>query len=85
MTGHPHPRPGPAAPRRGHQTGGHQADRSEHHRGSFLESAQLVAHRSQPLPRAVLGPRARAWLGALRVVVLVLTAMVIYTFIAQLG
>jgi hypothetical protein len=51
----------------------------------FLERDQLVSDRSRPVPRAGLGPRARAGLWALRVFAVVLSAMVVYTFIAQLA
>jgi hypothetical protein len=49
-----------------------------------LERDQLVAETSRPLPRAALGPRATAAVWALRVFVVLLSAMVIYTFIEQL-
>ncbi len=51
----------------------------------YLERDQLVADRSRPVPRARLGRRAAAGLWALRVFALVLSAMVIYTFVTQLG
>jgi len=51
----------------------------------YLESDQLVADTSRPVPRARLGRRASAGLWALRVFVLALSAMVVYTFVAQLG
>jgi len=51
----------------------------------FLERDQLVRDKSRPLPRAKLSPRASAALWALRVFVLVVGAMVIYTFFAQLN
>jgi len=50
----------------------------------FLERDQLVADTSQPLPQTRLGPRATIALWALRVFVLVVSFMVIYTFIRQL-
>jgi hypothetical protein len=50
----------------------------------YLERDQLVADKSRPVSRALLSHRARMALWALRVVTLVLSAMVIYTFIAQL-
>ena len=50
----------------------------------YLERDQLVADRSVPVRRAPLGRAARFWLWALRVFVVVVSAMVIYTFIAQL-
>jgi len=51
----------------------------------FLEPDQLVIDKSHPVPRARLTPRANAALWALRVFVLIVSAMVIYTFFAQLG
>jgi hypothetical protein len=49
-----------------------------------LERDQLVSDRSRPVPLAVLSRRARAALWGLRVFVLVVGGMVIYTFFAQL-
>lgn len=49
-----------------------------------LEPDQLVAATFTPVPRAVLGPRQRAALWALRLFTAIVGAMVIYTFIAQL-
>jgi hypothetical protein len=49
-----------------------------------LERDQLVAETSRPVPRAALGTSARAGLWALRAFVVIIGAMVIYTFIAQL-
>jgi hypothetical protein len=51
----------------------------------FLERDQLVSDKSRPLPRAPLGPNANLALWALRVFVIVVAAMVIYTFCAQLA
>jgi hypothetical protein len=50
-----------------------------------LERDQFVAATSRPVPRAPLGARASAALWALRVFVVLVGAMVIYTFIAQLS
>ncbi len=50
----------------------------------FLERDQLVADTSKPLPRAQLSPRVSAALWTLRVFSLVVSAMVIYTFVHQL-
>jgi hypothetical protein len=50
----------------------------------FLEPDQLVVDKSRPVPRAQLSERANAGLWALRVFVLVVSAMVIYTFVSQL-
>jgi hypothetical protein len=49
-----------------------------------LERDQFVAETSRPVPRATLGPRATAALWALRVFVVLVSLMVIYTFIHQL-
>jgi len=51
----------------------------------FLEPGQLTAAIRQPVPRAQLGRRAMIALWALRVLVIILSAMVIYTFFSQLG
>jgi hypothetical protein len=50
----------------------------------FLERDQLVVDTSQPVERLTLSPRMSAALWALRVFVLVVSAMVIYTFVSQL-
>ena len=49
-----------------------------------LERDQFVAETSRPVPRAPLSARAAAALWALRVFVIVVSLMVIYTFIDQL-
>jgi hypothetical protein len=49
-----------------------------------LELDQFVAETSRPVPRAHLSTRAKAGLWALRVFVVVVSAMVIYTFFAQI-
>ncbi len=51
---------------------------------SYLEPDQVVAGTERPVPRAQLSKRAVAALWALRIFVIVLSAMVIYTFVAQL-
>ncbi len=51
----------------------------------FLERDQLVADTAKPVPRAHLSPRANAALWMLRIFSLVVSAMVIYTFIHQLN
>jgi len=51
----------------------------------FLEPGQLTATTRRPVPRAQLGRRATIALWALRVLVIILSAMVIYTFFSQLG
>ncbi|MDQ6730771.1 MAG: hypothetical protein M3022_10810 [Actinomycetota bacterium] len=50
----------------------------------FLERDQLVADTSKPVKRAQLSPRISAALWSLRIFVLVVGAMVIYTFVHQL-
>lgn len=65
--------------------------RSRRHRmpaadpAAFLEPGQLTTATRQPVPRAELSRRATIALWALRVLVITLSAMVIYTFFAQLG
>jgi hypothetical protein len=49
-----------------------------------LERDQFVAETSRPVPRAALSARATASLWALRVFVVLVGLMVIYTFIDQL-
>ena len=49
-----------------------------------LERDQFVAETSQLVPRAVLSTRVTAGLWALRVFVILVSLMVIYTFIDQL-
>jgi hypothetical protein len=51
----------------------------------FLEPDQLVADKSRPVRRAELSRRAKVALWTLRVFVLIVSAMVIYTFVAQLA
>jgi len=50
----------------------------------FLEPDQLDLHTSVPVPRALLSKRARAALWALRVFVILVSIMIIYTFASQL-
>ena len=49
-----------------------------------LERDQFVAETSRPVPRASLSPPATAGLWALRIFVVLVSLMVIYTFIDQL-
>jgi hypothetical protein len=49
-----------------------------------LERDQFVAETSRPVPQAMLGARTTAALWALRVFVVLVSLMVIYTFIDQL-
>jgi hypothetical protein len=51
---------------------------------AYLERDQLVADKEHPVPRAPLSANATRALWALRIFVLVVSAMVIYTFAAQL-
>jgi hypothetical protein len=51
----------------------------------YLEPDQLVADKSRPLARAHLSRRARIGLWALRVLAVGIGAMVVYTFVSQLG
>ena len=52
---------------------------------NHLEADQLAAETSRPVPRAALSRRTIAALWALRMFVVVMSAMVIYTFVSQLG
>jgi hypothetical protein len=52
---------------------------------SYLEHDQLVADTERPVPRAQLSTRAAAALWALRIFVIAVGAMVVYSFFAQLG
>ncbi len=49
-----------------------------------LEPEQLSVHIRQPVPRARLSSRVQAGLWVLRVLVIFLSVLVVYTFISQL-
>ncbi|MGH2834308.1 MAG: hypothetical protein ACRDK2_16180 [Solirubrobacteraceae bacterium] len=49
-----------------------------------LERDQFVAETSRPVPRAALSTRATTGLWALRIFVILVSLMVIYTFIEQM-
>jgi hypothetical protein len=51
---------------------------------ALLEPGQLVAETSLPVPRVPFRPRAAAGLWALRIFVVLVSLMVIYTFVDQL-
>lgn len=59
-------------------------DEQEEELVMFLERDQLAAGRHRPLPPAPIGRRAHLALWTLRIFVLIVGAMVIYTFCAQL-
>jgi len=59
-------------------------DRPEDELIMHLERDQLVAETSRPVQRAALGTRATVALWSLRVFVVAVGAMVIYTFVDQL-
>jgi hypothetical protein len=50
----------------------------------FLEQEQFVSDRSVPMPPARLSGRAKAGLWLLRIFALIVSGMVIYTFLSQL-
>jgi hypothetical protein len=52
---------------------------------NYLEADQLAAETSRPVPRAVLSRWTTIGLWALRVFVVVMSGMVIYVFVSQLG
>jgi hypothetical protein len=60
-------------------------ERAEDELIMHLERDQFVAETSRPVPRARLGSRTNAGLWALRVFVVLVGLMVIYTFVAQLN
>ena len=62
----------------------HAQERADQELVMFLERDQLDADTSVPVPRALLGGRAKAGLWALRVFVILVGIMVIYTFAANL-
>jgi hypothetical protein len=66
------------------QSDDEQRDEYDEEMVMFLERDQLVADRRQPLPLAKIGRRAETALWTLRIFVLIVGAMVIYTFCAQL-
>ncbi len=61
-----------------------EQDRDVHGLVDFLEPDQLVNDKSRPVARVRLSGRTKAALWALRVFVLIVAAMVIYTFCSQL-
>jgi len=71
-----------------HSPGGPEHDpqpqqRPEDEQVMHLEPGQLVTETSRPVPRAALGPGAAAALWALRVFAVLVSLMVIYTFVGQ--
>ena len=60
------------------------AERAEDEVIMHLERDQFVAETSRPVPRVVLGRRVAAGLWVLRVFVVLVSVMVIYTFVDQL-
>jgi hypothetical protein len=61
-----------------------QRDEYEEEMVLSLERDQLANDRRHPLPPANIGPRAHVALWTLRIFVLIVGAMVIYTFCAHL-
>jgi hypothetical protein len=59
-------------------------ERDETELGAHLDRSQFVAETSRPVPRARLTKRVTVGLWVLRVVVCLLSAMIIYTFVAEL-
>jgi len=70
----------PAAPHNSPQKG----EPSDQQLVMFLEHDQLAADTSVPVPRALLSRRAHTALWALRVFIILVSIMVIYTFAANL-
>ncbi|HEX3962091.1 MAG TPA: hypothetical protein VHZ03_36595 [Trebonia sp.] len=70
-----------------HGSGMPEQDLQPHLEGEqaiHLEPGQLVTETSQPVPRAALNARAATGLWALRAFAVLVSLMVIYTFIGQL-
>jgi hypothetical protein len=61
-----------------------ERDDNEEEMIMFLERDQLMSDRRRPLPPAEIGTRAHVALWTLRIFVLIVGLMVIYTFCAQL-
>jgi len=59
-------------------------ERSQDKQVMYLDRDQLVAETTRPVPRAALSARTIAGLWALRVFAVLVSLMVIYTFIDQL-
>ena len=59
-------------------------ERSQDEQVMHLDRDQLAAETSRPVPRAALSARAAAALWALRVFAVLVSLMIIYTFIDQL-
>jgi len=72
-SGHGEPNPGEPDPQE------HRDEPVRH-----LQRGQFVAETSRPVPRAALSARAAAGLWALRVFAILVSLMVIYTFIDRL-
>ena len=70
----------------GRGSGPGEPDLQEHgdEPAGHLQRSQFVAETSQPVPRAALSARAAAGLWALRIFGVIVSLMVIYTFIDQL-
>ena len=66
------------------EQGLHAQERAEDELIMHLERDQFVAETSRPVPRAPLSARVSAGLWALRVFVVLVSAMVVYTFIENL-
>ena len=63
----------------------HSQERLEEELIMHLERDQFVAETSRPVARATLSARATTGLWALRIFVVLVSLMVIYTFISQLN
>ena len=70
----------------GQGSGRGEPDPQEHgdEPAGHLQRGQFVAETSRPVPRAALSARAAAGLWALRIFGVIVSLMVIYTFIDQL-
>jgi hypothetical protein len=62
----------------------HEKEPADQELVMFLEPDQLMADTSVPVPRAPLSKRANTGLWALRIFIILISIMVIYTFAANL-
>jgi hypothetical protein len=62
----------------------HETERADQELVMFLERDQFDADTSVPVPRAMLNRRVKVGLWALRVFVILVSIMVIYTFASKL-
>jgi hypothetical protein len=63
----------------------HERQQADDELAMLIEQEELALGQDRPVPRKELDRRARTALWALRIFVIVVGVMVVYTFFAQLG